>query len=68
MYLSQRVVLLDKAPQPLLDNVGVNLRGRDIGMAEELLHRRTHGIPLHREVIDWFGECTREMGLPPLEA
>ena len=34
--------------------------------AEEVVHRRAHGIPLHREVIEWFGECTREMGLPPL--
>jgi L-2-hydroxycarboxylate dehydrogenase (NAD+) len=34
--------------------------------AEETEHRRAHGIPLHKEVIQWFGECTREMGLPPL--
>jgi LDH2 family malate/lactate/ureidoglycolate dehydrogenase len=34
--------------------------------AEELAHRRAHGIPLHREVLAWFAECTREMGLPPL--
>ncbi len=34
--------------------------------AEEVEHRRAHGIPLHKEVIEWFGECTREMGLPPL--
>jgi hypothetical protein len=33
MYLSQGVMLLDKAPQPFLDDVGVDLRGRDIGMA-----------------------------------
>ncbi|HME98014.1 MAG TPA: Ldh family oxidoreductase [Methylomirabilota bacterium] len=36
--------------------------------AEEVQHRRAHGIPLHREVLDWFGECTRDMGLPPLAA
>jgi len=34
--------------------------------AEELAHRRAHGIPLHKEVIEWFGECTNEMSLPPL--
>jgi LDH2 family malate/lactate/ureidoglycolate dehydrogenase len=34
--------------------------------AEESEHRRAHGIPLHKEVIQWFAECTREMGLPPL--
>ena len=34
--------------------------------AEEIAHRRVHGIPLHKEVIEWFGECTREMGIAPL--
>jgi LDH2 family malate/lactate/ureidoglycolate dehydrogenase len=34
--------------------------------AEEAEKRRKHGIPLHKEVIQWFGECTKEMGLPPL--
>jgi L-2-hydroxycarboxylate dehydrogenase (NAD+) len=34
--------------------------------AEELRARRAHGIPLHKEVIEWLGECTREMGLAPL--
>jgi LDH2 family malate/lactate/ureidoglycolate dehydrogenase len=34
--------------------------------AEETAHRRAHGIPLHKEVIQWFGECTSEMGLSPL--
>ena len=28
--------------------------------AEETEERRAHGIPLHKEVIQWFGECTRE--------
>ncbi len=36
--------------------------------AEEIQHRRAHGIPLHKEVLAWFGVCTREMGLPPLTA
>jgi LDH2 family malate/lactate/ureidoglycolate dehydrogenase len=34
--------------------------------AEEAEHRRAHGIPLHKEVIEWFRGCTTEMGLPPL--
>jgi LDH2 family malate/lactate/ureidoglycolate dehydrogenase len=34
--------------------------------AEETEERRAHGIPLHKEVIEWFAGCTREMGLPPL--
>jgi len=36
--------------------------------AEELQHRRAHGIPLHREVLQWFAECTAELGLAPLTA
>ena len=35
--------------------------------AEEIQHRRAHGIPLHKEVIQWFSVCTGEMGLEPLE-
>ena len=34
--------------------------------AEETEERRAHGIPLHKEVIQWFAECTRDLGLPPL--
>ena len=36
--------------------------------AEEVVHRRAHGIPLHKEVLAWFTECTRELSLPPLTA
>ena len=28
--------------------------------------RRAHGIPLHKEVIEWFASVTGEMGLAPL--
>ena len=35
--------------------------------AEETAERRAHGIPLHREVIEWFGQCTAELGLAPLQ-
>jgi len=35
--------------------------------AEEVAERRAHGIPLHREVIEWFGQCTAELGLAPLQ-
>src|SRR5262249_30915383 len=34
--------------------------------AEEVEVRRAQGIPLHKEVIEWFAECTRELGVPPL--
>ena len=33
---------------------------------EEELDRRANGIPLHREVIDWFGRITGELSVPPL--
>ena len=34
--------------------------------SEEMRSRRAHGIPLHREVIQWFAECTTELGIAPL--
>ena len=33
---------------------------------EEIAERRAHGIPLHKEVIEWFGTVTKEMGIAPL--
>jgi len=33
---------------------------------EETQARRASGIPLHKEVLQWFAECTREMGVAPL--
>src|SRR6266851_5588597 len=33
---------------------------------EEIEIRRANGIPLHKEVIQWFGGVTSELGLPPL--
>jgi L-2-hydroxycarboxylate dehydrogenase (NAD+) len=35
--------------------------------AEELQRRRATGIPLHREVLQWFAECAGELSIPPLE-
>jgi LDH2 family malate/lactate/ureidoglycolate dehydrogenase len=34
--------------------------------AEELQVRRAQGIPLHKEVIEWFAACTTELGVPRL--
>src|SRR6266446_6674124 len=34
--------------------------------AEETEHRRANGIPLHKEVLEWFAQCTSELGIPPL--
>jgi LDH2 family malate/lactate/ureidoglycolate dehydrogenase len=36
--------------------------------AEEVTHRRAEGIPLHKEVLQWFAECTGELGVAPLES
>src|SRR5262245_34592717 len=41
-------MLFDQAPQPLLDDVGVDLRGRDVGVAEELLHGAEIGAALQQ--------------------
>ncbi len=40
------MMLFDQASQPLLDDMGIDLRGRDVGMAEQLLHRAQIGAPL----------------------
>jgi len=34
--------------------------------AEEVEARRAKGIPFHREVLQWFAECTSELGVTPL--
>jgi L-2-hydroxycarboxylate dehydrogenase (NAD+) len=34
--------------------------------AEEVEERRANGIPLHKEVVQWFTECTSGLGLAPL--
>ena len=34
---------------------------------EEMQKRRAHGIPLHKEVVEWFALCTRELGIPNLQ-
>jgi LDH2 family malate/lactate/ureidoglycolate dehydrogenase len=34
---------------------------------EETRERQAHGIPLHKEVIAWFGQITTELGLSPLD-
>jgi LDH2 family malate/lactate/ureidoglycolate dehydrogenase len=36
--------------------------------AEEVVHRRAHGIPLHKEVLEWFAQCTGELGIATLPA
>jgi LDH2 family malate/lactate/ureidoglycolate dehydrogenase len=36
--------------------------------AEEVVSRRANGIPLHKEVLQWFAQCTSELGIAPLDA
>ena len=46
MCLSQGVMLFDEASEPLLYDMGIDLRGGNIGVAEKLLHRAEIGAPL----------------------
>jgi hypothetical protein len=46
MRLSKRMMLFDEPSQPLLDDMGVDLRRRNVGVAEELLHRAKIGATL----------------------
>src|SRR6266545_3703454 len=48
MDLSERMMLLDQAPQPLLDDMSVDLRRRDVGVAEKLLHGAEIGASLQK--------------------
>jgi len=34
---------------------------------EEEQDRRANGIPLHKEVVDWFGNMVKELGVPQLK-
>ena len=34
---------------------------------EAVLDRRANGIPLHREVVEWFGGITADLSIPPLK-
>ncbi len=34
--------------------------------SEETEVRRANGIPLHKEVLQWFAQCTSELGIAPL--
>ena len=42
------MMLLDQASQPLLDDMGIDLRRRDVGVAEELLNRAQIGAALQK--------------------
>lgn len=62
---------MDAMLQTLLDTPTAPGHDRVIypGVAEdeELARRTRDGIPLHREVIDWFGQVCDELGIEPLE-
>src|SRR5581483_955548 len=42
------MMLLDKPPEALFDHVGVDLRRRDVGMTQELLHGAQVGAALEQ--------------------
>ena len=53
-----------RTAQPAPDHDRVLYPG--LSEAEELEVRRAKGIPLHKEVLQWFDECTRELGIAPM--
>jgi hypothetical protein len=59
MRLSERMMLLDEPPQPLLDDMSIDLRRRDIGMAEELLHSAEVGATLQEMAGKGMAEHVR---------
>lgn len=60
-------MLLDEPAKPLLDDMGVNLCRRDIGMAEKLLHRAQISAPLEQMAGKGMAEHVRgdARGLDP---
>jgi hypothetical protein len=53
------MVLLDEPPEPLLDDMGVNLRGRDVGVTEKLLHRAQIGAAIKEMAREGVAEHMR---------
>src|SRR5262245_50314845 len=52
-------MLFDQASQALLDDVSIDLRRRDVGMAEELLHGAQIGAPLQKVAGKGMAENVR---------
>ena len=52
-------MLLDKPSQPLLDDMGVDLGGRDVGVAEKLLHDPEVGAVLEEVAGEGMPEHMR---------
>ena len=59
LLLGQRMVLGDEGAQPLLEHVGVDLRRRDVGVAEELLHDAEIGAVLQEVAGEGVAEHVR---------
>ena len=53
-------MLLDQAAQPLLDDMGIDLRRGDIGMPEQLLHRAKIGAALKEMAGESVAKDVRE--------
>src|SRR4029078_11530015 len=67
MRLSKRMMLFDEPSQPLLDDMGVDLRRRNVGGAEELLHRAKIGAT-HEEVAGRSVTCHVRLDARGLDA
>jgi hypothetical protein len=53
------MMLLDEAAEPLLDDMGIDLRGRDVGVAEQLLHGAKVGAALKQMTGEGVAEHMR---------
>ena len=53
------MVLLHQAPQALFDNMRIDLGGRNIGMAKQLLHRAQIGAPLQQMAGEGMAQHVR---------
>jgi L-2-hydroxycarboxylate dehydrogenase (NAD+) len=55
-----------RTAQPAKDHERVLYPG--LSEHEEVLERRANGIPLHKEVIQWFDATTQALGLPSISS
>src|SRR4029077_15996637 len=53
------MMLLDEAAEPLLDDMGIDLRGRDVGVAGQLLHGAKVGAALKQMTGEGVAEHMR---------
>jgi len=59
LLLRQRVQIAHQALQPFLDHMGVDLRGRDVGMAEQRLHDAQIGAVMQKMAGEGMAQHVR---------